>query len=271
MWLILWPSLFFLWTYLQRLRQKRQSEGDVWPLRSCVGSAHAQSRCHGVFKDILHFNATVKPEELQYARQWLILSGSFESLMSSSEHKHNWTWNHTCTLQGISRTSSPLNSLEPLLSVSCCHLKFCFKCPGLHSACNKTCMLNLLVCTSQCWTGWHPCFLEMIPCLHELAFGFFHLPTIQQVKKTCLKLWAQEKKTRISSSEKQINARIYHSGVKTSYITARQQRLPCANVQAAMCSHCSETTDDTWPVPSLGLGSLEGQTDVLDAKLILKH
>lgn len=118
MWLILWPSLFFLWTYLQRLWQKRQSEGDVWPLRSCVGSAHAQSRCHGVFKDVLHFNATVKPEELQYARQWLILSGSFESLMSSSEHKHNWTWNHTCTLQGISRTSSPLNSLEPLLSVS---------------------------------------------------------------------------------------------------------------------------------------------------------
>lgn len=38
--------------------------------------------------------------------------------MSSSEHKHNWTWNCTHTHQGILRTNNPLNSSEPLVSVS---------------------------------------------------------------------------------------------------------------------------------------------------------
>lgn len=40
----------FLWT---DSFAKRQSEGvHVWPLCSCVRSAHVQSWCHGVFKDI---------------------------------------------------------------------------------------------------------------------------------------------------------------------------------------------------------------------------
>lgn len=83
------------------------------------------------------------------------------------------------------------------LRLSCRHLKFCFKCLRLHSACNKTCMLNLSVCTSQRSVGWHACFLEMIPRLHELALGFFHLLTVhrfEKKKKRYLKVWLRRKR-----------------------------------------------------------------------------
>lgn len=112
------------------------------------------------------------------------------------------------------------------LRLSCRHLKFCFKCLRLHSACNKTCMLNLSVCTSQRSVGWHACFLEMIPRLHELALGFFHLLTVHRFekKKRVLESLAQEKKTQISSTDSNKSMQVCIT-VITSCITTRQQHI----------------------------------------------
>lgn len=96
------------------------------------------------------------------------------------------------------------------LRLSCRHLKFCFKCLRLHSACNKTCMLNLSVCTSQGSGGWHACFLEMIPRLHELALGFFHLLTVHGFEK--------KKKTNQCKSVSQCSNNIVHNYQTATHI-----------------------------------------------------
>lgn len=138
----------------------------------CV-AACAQSWCHGAFKDILQFSAVLSTgNQRNYSTRG---SGLFypAPLSHLCRPASINTTGHGITRAHCGASHAPATHWTLSLCLSCRHLKFCFKCLRLQSACNKTCMLNLLVCTSQWWTGWHPCILETIPCLHELAFVFF--------------------------------------------------------------------------------------------------
>lgn len=161
-WLILWLLFFFFVCFygLTHLQKGSQRECMSGPCVALCGQLMPRVDAMVCSKTSMLLWAqetrvtTVRTAEAYFIRLLWVTYVSQRAWAQLDMKSHVHTAGHLTHQQPIELFGASSFCL------SCRHLKFCFKCPRLHSACNKTCMLNLLVCTSQCWASWHPCFLE---------------------------------------------------------------------------------------------------------------